>query len=79
MTTLSRLDTDTTAPLPLHYAAAISRALWLRQAYNWSYPVIATVMEEYHGFKRTSSWWKLELVGHGAPLRPRGVPFRRAS
>jgi hypothetical protein len=60
-------------------ARALDRAAYLRNldpsAFSW--PAISRVMAIYHGFPRSESWWRRELVGSGSvESRPRGVPFK---
>jgi hypothetical protein len=64
------------APLPLGYAAAVQRAIELREKphMSWSWRQIADVMAEYHGFSRCPSWWRKTLHGHVTP-QPRGPAF----
>lgn len=72
-----RLAVDMAAPLPLGCTEAIRRALGLRAAgHQFSYSVIAVVMAEYHGFKRSSSWWRQELRAGGTAPRYLGASFR---
>lgn len=67
---------DLNAPLPLGYTEAVRRATSLRdKGTAWSYPVIADVMAEYHGFRRCAEWWRTELRARGALPRPSGLPF----
>ena len=71
-----RLALDRDAPLPLGYTAAVQRGLDLRaKGSYWSWAVIASVMAEYHGIRRSASWWQLQLRLAGAPPRPRGGAF----
>lgn len=80
----SRVDrVDMAAPLPLGYMAAVERAVELRRVDPsvFSWPVIAMVIREYHGFDRYPGWWARELRGR-VPSRPRGHAFgsdRRAA
>jgi hypothetical protein len=68
---------DLNAPLPLGYAAAIDRAVMLRRhGAVWSWPTIAQVMGEYHGFWRSAGWWGTEIKRRDPSLaRPHGKPF----
>jgi hypothetical protein len=70
---------DMTAPLPLGYVQAVTRALELREdSPAWSYTAIAEVMGTYHGFRRGPDWWARQLRARGAEARPHGVPFGSA-
>jgi len=72
----SRIYLDRDAPLPLGYTAAVQRGLDLRaKGEAWSLTVIASVMAEYHGIRRSPSWWQRHLRLAGAPGRPKGNPF----
>jgi hypothetical protein len=74
---MSALSVDHTAPLPLGYRAALDRAQELRESGStWSWPTIAQVMGEYHGFRRSSGWWQRELTRTGRVERkPRGAAY----
>lgn len=75
-----RLHVHFDAPLPLGYHEAVRRAIELRaKGTNWSYTTIADVIGEYHGFRRSASWWQKELRSRGCAPRPLGVPFRVAA
>lgn len=78
--TVPRMPVDLSAPLPLGYRDAIRRAVQLRMLPGEfiTYNVIRLIMAEYHGFRRSESWWRNELRREGVPRRPRGNA-RRAS
>lgn len=69
----SRWELDPSAPLPLGYPAVIDRAVQLRRkGGGWTWPVIAAVMGEYHGFWRAACWWAVEVKAIDPERRPRG-------
>lgn len=66
------------APLPLGYVTAIAKACeWRAKGLSW--PALALVMEEYHGWTRTAAWWRDKCQAAGAPAAPRGVQLRGGS
>lgn len=73
------LTVDMSAPLPLGYHEALRRAVELRDAdpvvFTWQ--TIAAVIRIYHGFDRSSNWWRRSLRGRVAS-RSRGGSFTGA-
>lgn len=78
-TTNRIVRTDMTAPLPLGWALGMRRACQLRmKGSSWSWPVIASVMGEYHGLWYSASYWADHVTGELGDIakRPRGNAYR---
>lgn len=60
------------APLPLSKNAALQQALYLRTVKGLTFPAIAVLMGEYHGWYYSETWWRWHLLRMGAPKTPKG-------